>query len=310
MSYKNRELELDRIWGNTPKYPTATSEIATLPDLYLGLEKSSYSQASFQKSEQLHSCIELVVFGRAELNGVLETLETNKKFSFDNMWVSNRINGIAYDDKKLGVHPSSILNSSDLSANPMLLMLLIGELYQDHYFDRNIIYDEDNREIILKGFDKNTICDESGLYIFLKDYRIDGDYSNESITNLNSSEAIEKAQKTASNLIRLSSLEERNKMDHIEDTPKFEKELELGGNLGLSLKGNKLYVDGKPIYDVCQIPNALINLRTIEKRLEEYQGKDDRAKSGINYGIEMNRKRIDNDEGPHYPMFKILDSGY
>lgn len=306
MISENRNNELNKIWKNTVRYNTATSKITTLSDLYNGLEKSGYFQDPYQKQEHLHLCTEFVIFEKEKLKEVLETLEIHKKFNFKNRQFSSRLNGIEYKDKKLGVHPSSILNAEDLYTNPMLLTLLIGELHQNDYFDGNIIYDENNREIILRNFNKNTIYTEDDIETFIKNYKIESDLQNNSKKDLNASEANEISQKIAHYITLLSSLEKRNKMNYIEDTAIFEKELELGGNLKLSLKDNKLYVDKTPIYEISQIPKALIDLRIHQNTLKNYHGTDENVKIGINIGIEKQKKKIIANEGIHYPMFKII----
>ena len=50
-----------------------------------------------------------------------------------------------YQDRKLGLHPSSILTSQDLNANPELLVLLLGEVDPFFYYHGNIIINSEEK---------------------------------------------------------------------------------------------------------------------------------------------------------------------
>ncbi len=262
-----RIQELDSIWANTRRYGTASVEIATMPDLYDGLEKSGYARESFQREDHLHNCTEFLVFDRGQLEGVLETLQKDKRFSFDEKWIYTRVRWKTFRDMG-AVRPSNRLTNEDMESNPFLLALLIGELGKSYYFDEHILTDEENGEVALRCYNR------------------EGTFPQTKKVDYTPTEATDFAYRIEEEVAKLS-LPGTNK-------------------LSLSFETPYLGIPERQIYEATQIPYAMIKMRTLEKRLAEVEGKNQRAEQGVRNGIEQHRKAIATEEGAHFPMFRIL----
>lgn len=138
-----KENEINRVWSNTKTWKTADSEVATLFDLAEGLKKSGYEPSWQIKEEQRKASF--VLLDRSSVKQALGIICGYSSFSL-------RLHEEKYRDGKLGLHPSSILASQDLSINPDLLVLLLGEVAPSIYYAGDIKADSENKELIVKNY--------------------------------------------------------------------------------------------------------------------------------------------------------------
>lgn len=275
-----RIQELNMIWWKTLTYRTSTVEIATMSDLYEGLESQGYAPEKYQRKDHLHMCTEFVVFDREQLEGILETLQRHQKFSFDQKWVYTRMDQVVYEEMKV-THPSKRLTSKDIETNPYLIALLLGEIWNSDYFDKNIITDEENKEVTLRCY--GTQKDSTGFK--RKEYSFE--------------EAESLAFRFGRKIERLSSPNNRS-------YAYFGAEKEIRSRLGLSFEKPYLKIGDKPVYEATSTPKALLKMRELQKRLSQLRGKYLREEKPISEAIIRYQKMIEKGEGNHFPSFKIL----
>ena len=283
MKHEICQEEMDRIWGNTRTYMTADSEVAALCDLYDGLEKSGYVRETFQREDHLRHCTYFVVMDRPGMERAILTLIRHKNIDPSARTLYTRLNGIEYRNGSLGLHPSSAFNADDISSNPFLLALLLGELDKTEYFSGGVSVNEPENEIYL---------DMHKTYV--KEYA----------DNMGALDAFAYAADLAMKLEKLSSPGTRSSTGSGVSGSHFEYERLLCGNMGLSYEPPVICVSGKPLYEIGSIPRALIKKRRLEKRLCENLRPKERE--GILFGIQKNQEDIDSGNPPHYPLFRIL----
>lgn len=274
-----RQTEADRIWGNTKRFVTATSEVATLFDLFDGLKKSGYAWDRFQEKDH-QRLAEFVIFPKEEIKSVLDSLESKRLFSMEGKWFAMRFgsNG-EYEDGKLGLPPSAVLTSKDLRHNPDLLVLLLaqtGLLYD--YYGGNIVSDCQNKEIIIKTHlldartMRKTLLDESSAVEY----------------------AIAHAHRLSLEIYRPERI--YSKLPTCEITPE---------RLNLLFSAPYLYVDGVRLYEASSMPIPLIRIRQLQSDLS-IRRDNQAAQNGITTGIRLHQTEIEAKTCGYYPMFKIV----
>lgn len=265
-----RQAELNTIWENTPKYPTASVDIAVMPDLYKGLDRSGYETDNFQKEDYLFST-PFIVFDRNQLTQVLSTLEENGKLSHKYKGYTARMRSKVYEEIEVAISPSHRLTVEDFMSNPYLLSLLMGELDNYSYIYNAISVDRGNKEIVKKYRSSFIDCspEKTKDLVFSLANRL---------TQLSSSIGFcffgpDRKQNNHLNLI-------------------FEQPY---------IKGNE-----KPLYEATIISESALRVRDLETKLNDGKDYGQKAIDGINKGIEIHKNKIIKGESIYSPMFKVL----
>ncbi len=272
----------DKLWQNTRRYRTKDSEITTLWEALTGLKESGYElRGNFLFEGPHHLLIKYEDYGKALERIIYEGEKTAKvDFSYDD-----------YKNGNIGLHASSILTDEDLLANPKLMTLLIGELFDYMYFCDNII----------------TTPEKEIIWYYTSDKRKRNILRT--IPDLTYKEASEIANETATIISEISSEEYRlNEYDILSDG-RFEHEQKISGHLDIEFKDDLLWISKKPLYKVTTIEDSTLILRENEKKYEDLKG-NPYAQKNIMKGIEHRKSllKLKEKQGRYFPALKILDN--
>jgi hypothetical protein len=130
--------EIGRVFGNCITYKSASSEFVALDDLFDGLKLSGYRFSKEQDSSERMS-LPFLIIEKSNVRTALEEICGEEKTNLgtmcsisgniaDNKVFNMRFFDSQYHEGKLGYHPSRILSSEDIIANPALMIFLLGEM--------------------------------------------------------------------------------------------------------------------------------------------------------------------------------------
>lgn len=265
------EDRAEKIWQNTRRFETATSELATLYDLLQGLEISGIPNfGNFLYEGPQHTVIQ-----REKLGGALDRIVVN----WDGKLAARADfgDGRDYEGGSLGYTPSVLLSSEDLIHNPELLELLIGELFPPMvYYDGLVTKDRNYRELVLFYRDAATRQRQVGYQ-----------------------DAMNESKRIAYRVVE-------ETMKKSDSDGKFRRWNKQGGDINMGIVEDTIVVDGISLYHIGVLGLSEIKIRRLQERLRQI-GDNHKAVEEIQGAMEVHMDGLRKKEGAYFPRYKILE---